>query len=290
MHFVLKIDVINNFIGNVNWSYWLQVIIVIASAYLLTFSMRKVIGFTINRQSKKVNVDPTNFSFIKNSISFIIYTIGLIVIFRITPSLKEFTKAIFAGAGILAAIIGFASQKAFSNIIGGIFILIFRPFRVKDTIELGNGNKGVVEEITLRHTIIRNYENRRIIIPNTIISDETIVNSDLIDERIKKFIEFQVSYDSDIDLAKHIIQYEAENHPLVIDHRSQEDISNGSPKVIVRVINLGDFGITIRAYVWTNKNDDAFIISCDLNEIILKRFKEANIEIPYPHRTIVMKK
>ena len=60
----------------------------------------------------------------------------------------------------MVAIIGFASQKAFSNIISGIFILIFKPFRVKDTIEFLDSTKGVVEEITLRHTIIRNYENR----------------------------------------------------------------------------------------------------------------------------------
>jgi small-conductance mechanosensitive channel len=243
----------------------------------------------VSRQSKKVNVDPTNFSFIKNSISFLIYTIGIIAIFYITPSLRTFSKALFAGAGILAAIIGFASQKAFSNIIGGVFILIFRPFRVTDTIELGNGNKGIVEEITLRHTIIRNYENRRIIIPNTIISDETIVNSTLIDEKIKKFVEFTVSYDSDLDLAKKIIYEEAVKHPLVVDNRSAEEIKNDKPKVALRVILLGDFGITIRAYVWSKSNDDAFVILCDLNELVKKRFDAEGVEIPYPHQTIVFK-
>ena len=85
-----------------------------------------------------------------------------------------------------------------------ITILVFRPFRVNDVIEIGTGTKGVVEEITLRHTIIRNYENRRIIIPNAIISEETIVNSNLIEEKIKKHIEFGISYESNVDLAKKI--------------------------------------------------------------------------------------
>ncbi len=272
-----------------NLNYWIKLLIVIISIYLLSLISRKLIGFFISRQSKRVNVDPTNFSFLKNSISFISFTIGLIIVFRITPSLSSLTKALFAGAGILAAVIGFASQKAFSNIVGGVFILIFRPFRVKDTIELGNGNRGVVEEITLRHTIIRNYENRRIIIPNSIISDETIINSDLIDETIKKIIEFQISYDSDVDLAKSILQREAERHPLIIDNRSKEDIAKGQPLVMIRVISLGEYAITLRAYVWAKSSDDAFVISCDLNEIILRSFKQEGIEIPYPHYSLLMK-
>lgn len=272
-----------------DWEYWLKVLVVVTGVYLFAFVIRKIMGLMIKRQSLKVNVDPTNFSFIKNSISFITYTVGLVIIFNITPALSQFSSAIFAGAGILAAIIGFASQKAFSNIIGGIFILIFRPFRVMDTIELGNGNRGVVEEITLRHTIIRNYENRRIIIPNAIISDETIVNSNLIDEKVKKFIEFGVSYTSDIDLAKEIIRNEASNHHLAIDNRTKEELENGTPKVVVRVINLGEYSITIRAYVWAKSSDDAFVIGCDLNELIKKRFDSEGIEIPYPYQSLIIK-
>lgn len=272
-----------------DWEYWLKVLVVVTGVYLFAFVIRKIMGLMIKRQSLKVNVDPTNFSFIKNSISFITYTVGLVIIFNITPALSQFSSAIFAGAGILAAIIGFASQKAFSNIIGGIFILIFRPFRVMDTIELGNGNRGVVEEITLRHTIIRNYENRRIIIPNAIISDETIVNSNLIDEKVKKFIEFGVSYTSNIDLAKEIIRNEASNHHLAIDNRTKEELENGTPKVVVRVINLGEYSITIRAYVWAKSSDDAFVIDCDLNELIKKRFDSEGIEIPYPYQSLIIK-
>ncbi|MCU4177047.1 mechanosensitive ion channel family protein [Carboxylicivirga sp. N1Y90] len=272
-----------------DWRYWLVVLAIIVGAQVISTLIRKLLSIFIKRQSRRVNVDPTNFSFLKNSISFVIYTAALIAIFFITPSLKSVSKALFASAGIFAAIVGFASQKAFSNIIGGIFILIFRPFRVTDVIEIGTINKGIVEEITLRHTIIRNYENRRIIIPNSVISDETIVNSNLIDEKIKKFVEFDISYESDMDLAKKIIYEEAIKHPLVHDNRSEEDIKENRPMVITRVIRLGEYSVTIRAYVWAKCNDDAFIINCDMNESVKKRFDEEGIIIPYPHRTIVHK-
>ncbi|MBI9069387.1 MAG: mechanosensitive ion channel family protein [Salinivirgaceae bacterium] len=272
-----------------DWKYWITVASIIVGVYGISFGLRKLAGVFINKQSLKVNVDPTNFSFLKNSISFVLYTGGLIAIFYVTPALKSLGTALFASAGIFAAILGFASQKAFSNIIGGVFILIFKPFRVKDPIELGNGNRGVVEEITLRHIIIRNYENRRIIIPNSVISEETIINSNLIDERIKKFVEFDVSYDADIDLAKKILYEEALAHPLLIDGRSEEQKLEKEPKVVIRVIKLGDYSITIRAYIWTKCNDDAFILNCDLNESVKKRFDTEGIEIPFPYRTIVYK-
>lgn len=274
---------------DLDWKYWITISSIAVGSYLLSFLFRRLLGLFIKRQSKKVKVDPTNFSFIKNSISFIIFTTAVIVIFYITPALNDLSKALFASAGIFAAIIAFASQKAFSNIIGGIFILIFRPFRVNDVIEVEGLNKGIVEEITLRHTIIRNYENRRIIIPNSIISDKTITNSSLIDEKIKKFVEFDISYESDVDLAKQIIAGEVLKHPLYIDTRPAKEIEKDSKKVLIRLIRLGEYSVTLRSYVWAKDNDDAFILHCDLNESVKKRFTKEGIEIPYPHRTIVPK-
>ncbi|WP_227006116.1 mechanosensitive ion channel family protein [Marinifilum sp. N1E240] len=272
-----------------NWKYWIIISSILIGAYVLAFVLRKLINLFVKRQSKKVNVDPTNFSFIKNSVSFFVYTGGLIAVFYVTPSLKNISAALFASAGIFAAIAGFASQKAFSNIVGGIFILIFRPFGVRDTIEIDNMHKGVVEEITLRHTIIRNYENRRIVIPNSIISDATIINSNIIDEKIKKFVEFEISYDSDIDKAKQIIREEAAKHPFLLDMRSDEEKANNTDQVIVRVVGLGEYSVKLRSYLWADCNDNAFVLHCDLNESVKKRFDENGIEIPFPYRTIINK-
>ena len=198
--------------------YVVFIAIVIFIAFAASMLLRIVINQFVRRFSDTIKADPTNFSFIKNSVSFLVYTIALVVIFYEIPSLKAFGKAIFAGAGILAAIIGFASQKAFSNIISGIFILIFKPFRVGDTVEFGSVYKGIVEEITLRHTVIKDYENRRVLVPNSIISDDTIINSNVTDTMIRKHVVFGISYDSDVDKAIKIIQEEAIKHPLFIVH------------------------------------------------------------------------
>jgi small-conductance mechanosensitive channel len=206
------------------------------------------------------------------------------------PKLKALAITLFAGAGILVAIIGFAAQQAFSNIIGGIFIVIFKPFRVGDMIKVGSLPYGLVEDITLRHTVINNFENKRIIIPNSIISSENIINDSIEDSKIRRWIEVGISYDSDIDLAMRIIQEEALKHPDCIDVRTQEEKDAGIPQVLVRLISFGDFSINLRAYVWTSNPIQAPHMHYEINKNIKKRFDVEGVEIPFPYRTLVYKK
>ena len=280
---------ISSIMDNDAVKYSILIIVTASVATILSIVLRKILNVFISKYAKKLKTDPTNFSFIKNSVGFIIYSFALIFIFYKIPYLKSIGTALFAGVGIVAIVVGFASQKAFTNIISGIFILMFKPFKISDIIEFKDGQKGIVEEITLRHTIIKDYENRRIIIPNSVISEETIINSNINDEKIRKHIEISISYDSDIDKAMEILRNEAQNHPLAIDNRTQQEKTNNDPIVIVRVIALSDFSVDLKAYVWTTGNDNAFVLKCDLLKSVKHRFDKEGIEIPFPYRTLVYK-
>lgn len=278
-------------VSYLNFKYLDHILLIVSTiivAFLLSLILRKTAQTIITKYSERIKVDPTNYSFLKNSLSFIIFSIAIIFIFVKIPFFNSLGNALFAGAGVTAAAIAFASQKAISNIVSGIFILIFKPFRVGDTIYFST-YKGVVEEITLRHTVIKDYENRRIVIPNSIISEDIIVNSDISDEKIRKHLEFGISYDSNIDKAIEIIQKEAEKHPLLIDNRSYHEINNGTPLVLVRVVEHGEYAIKLKAYLWCQGNDNAFILSCDLLKSVKEEFDKNGIEIPFPYRTIVYK-
>lgn len=270
-------------------NYILLIVITGVIAVVLSQILRKLLSVFITKYAEKLKTDPTNFLFIKNSVGFVIYTSAIIFIFYKIPYLKSLGTALFAGAGILAVVIGFASQSALSNIISGIFILIFKPVKVSDIIEFKDGLRGTVEEITLRHILIKDFENKRIVIPNSIISDETIINSNIKDEKIRKHLVFSISYDSNIDNTMDIIRDEAQNHPLLLDNRTEEEISKDTPMVITRVISLSDFSIDIKAYLWAANISDAFSMSCDLLKSVKGRFDKEGIEIPFPHRTIVYK-
>lgn len=250
----------------------------------------RLLRISFERSSKHLKVDETNYKFFRHFVSGVIYIVGIgLAIFAI-PSLRTISVSLFAGAGILAVIIGFASQHAFSNIVSGIFITIFKPFRVGDRITLGVDLRGIVEDINLRHTIIRTFENKRVIIPNSVISDERIENASIEDEKICKYINFGISYDSNIDKAMKIMREEAEKHPNCIDNRTADEKKKKIPKVTVRVIGFSDSSVDLRAWVWAKNPADAFVLGCDLNKSIKEKFDKSKIEIPFPHRTIVYKK
>ena len=224
--------------------------------------------------------DPTNYLFFQHIITASIYIAGFSAALYMIPSLRTLSASLLAGAGIFAVAIGFASQKAFSNIISGLFIVIFKPFRINDRLSIGNDIAGIVEDITLRHTVVRSYENKRFVIPNAYISEEVLVNADITDHKIRKFIFFKVDYQTDLTQAIQIIRELAENHPLTLDQRTPEDIENATSKVDVNVTEWGDYGIVIRAAIWANDSADAFSIQCELNETVKAKFDAEGIKIP----------
>ena len=203
----------------------------------------------------------------RHAIRALIYIIGLSMAIFTVPSLKLLASSLLAGAGVLAIALGFASQHALSNIISGVFIVVFKPFRVNDHLRI-SGLSGVVEDITLRHTVIRDFENRRIIIPNSKISEEIIINADFEDDKICKWIEIGISYDSDIEKAKQIIKNQIINHPLSIDGRTPEEKSEGVELALVKVISLGDSSVNLKGWAWAKDSPDAFNMGCDLIESI----------------------
>jgi len=253
--------------------------------------VRWILSIIFRRMNRgeKQRFDPTTYSFLTNAISFSFFLIAFVVFIFGVPQLRVYGEKIFVGAGILTVAIGFASQSALSNIVGGLFIVAFRPFRVNDIVTIGT-NWGVIEDITLRHTVIRNFENRRIIIPNSMISNETIINSTINDVKICNFLELSVAFESNVDLAFSIIEEEALAHPLCIDNRKPEDIEEGIPQVRLRILSWLDSGVHIRAMIWTEDITKGVLLKSDLYKTLLARFNKEGIEIPYPHRTLVDKK
>lgn len=260
----------------------------------VTFLVERIVSFLLTRligkNLKKVGAAPTNFIFFTYLISGIIYIGGFILMIYSIPPLKNIAASLFAGAGILAAIIGFASQQAISNMVSGLFIVISKPFKVGDRVDIGTSYEGYVEDITLRHTVIRNFENRKIIIPNSIINSEYIINSSVDKDMICRHIEFNISYKANIDHAMEIIRDEAEKHPETQDHRSPDEIAAGYPKVGVRVVELGEYYVKLRAWVWAIDSPGSFHIYTDMRKSVKERFEREGIEFPYPIRKIVEEK
>ncbi len=259
--------------------------------FLIAGIARKIFSRFLNKLEQNQNLDKTNYYFLRYVIIALIYSIGFTLAIYSIPALRAIGATLLAGAGVLALAVSFASQQALSNIVSGLFIVLFKPFKIKDRVIIKSRDlEGIIEDITLRHTVIKDFENKRIIVPNSIISNEIIINADYIEARVCRHLVFGISYDSSIENARKIIQQEAEKHPLIVDNRTKLDKKNNVPLVVVRVINLGESSIDLKAFIWVDNQINASILASDLLERIKNRFDKENIEIPYPHRKLVISK
>jgi small-conductance mechanosensitive channel len=279
------------------WLSWdIAVITFVFLIVILTFFFAKLIDRLLKAYfvlaSKKMNIDETTYGLVRRIIVAVVYFSGFLVIIFSIPSLRDLSIALFAGAGFAGIVIGMAAQNTLSNIIAGVALATFRPFRVGDLLTI-HGEYGRVTDITLGYTKIRTWDNRRLNIPNHIISDEAIINWSIDDPSVNWTVEVGISYDSDIDLARRIMIAEARKHPEVM---SYEDLLHYQPytkegdEVSVLVTELADFSVNLKLYLWVRDRSVAYATGCELKESIKKSFDAEGVEIPFPYRTIVYKK
>lgn len=253
-------------------------LIVIATFVVARIINRFLLGY-FRAVSKKLNVEETTYAVLRHFIVALVYLAGIILIVSSIPQLRSISVALLAGAGFAGIVIGLAAQRTLSNLISGISLAVFRPFRIGDVLSIRD-EYGTVEDITLRHTVIKTWVNKRLIIPKSIISDEAIVNWTIGDLPVLWHVDFGIAYDADINLARSIILDEIDKHQDVMHDRDRK----------VMVLELSDFSVNLRAVLWVRDRPTAWGTGCDIRESVKKRFDKEGVEIPFPYRTIVYKK
>ncbi|HJH30028.1 MAG TPA: mechanosensitive ion channel family protein [Methanosarcinaceae archaeon] len=263
---------------------------------IATIIVAKIVDSLLKAQlkllSSKMNIDETVYGLLRRIVVAFVYLAGILIVISSVPFLENISFAIFASAGFAGLVVGMAAQSSLSNIISGISLAAFRPFGVGDLVTI-HDEYGTVSDITLGHTVVTTWDNRRLIIPNHIISDEAIINWSISDPTILWPIDIGIGYDADIDHARSIMIKEAKNHANVLhlnDVRRYHPEIVGGKEMRVVVTELGDFAVNLRLTFWVSDRSVAFITGCELIESIKKRFDAEGIEIPYPYRTIVYKK
>lgn len=187
------------------------------------------------------------------------------------------TTSFIAVIGAAGLAIGLALQGSLANFAGGVLILIFKPFKVGDTIE-AQGYLGAVAEIQILYTVVNTFDNRRIVIPNGSLSNATLVNVSIYDKR-RCDMTFGIHYDDDIDKAKAILQRLFDE-----DERSLKD---PAPRICVGALGDSSVDLMFRAWVAT---DDLWPYYWDMQEKVKKAFDAEGITIPFPQRDVHMYK
>lgn len=218
--------------------------------------------------------------FLKSIITVLLYVAGIVAIFMQFESTEKITNSMLTSSGIIVAVAVFAAQESLNDIIGGMMLSWSKPFEIGERVSIiGLNIIGTVEGITIRHTIIRTFNNSRIVIPNSVLNKQVIENNSNEDSRAGNFLDITISYESDIDKAIEIILNNVKSHELVL-------ITDETP-VSVSVRSLGENGVELRSQIWTRYVGENFRTCSDLRKSIYREFKENNIEISYKHIKLV---
>jgi small-conductance mechanosensitive channel len=271
-----------------NFSSWAVFFLFVIGTLVIGYLFRRFFRRFVVNSSRLMNNDPTNYKFLGHVIAAIIYIVGFSWGIYETQALKSVATSLLAGAGILAVAVGFASQQALGNLVSGIMIVIFKPFHVNDRLTIRGTFSGIVEDITLRHTVIRDFENKRIIVPNMVISNEILINADFDDPSVCRFIEFPFDFNENLEKVKEILSEVITAHPDFIDKRTEEEKENGVPQCQIKLVKVLEYGVLVRAYAWASDNGKAFQLASDVIEEILIKFKKEGISIAVPRNKIAI--
>jgi small conductance mechanosensitive channel len=234
------------------------------------YVLARLITALVKRLLEQASIEATLVSFTTH---LLYYFLLLFVGVAALNTLGIATASLVAVLGAAGLAVGLALQGSLSNFAAGVLIIIFRPYKVGDFVEL-DGKTGYVAAVEILYTILRTLDNKAVIVPNAAATGNIIVNYSA-NDYIRLDLIYGISYGDSILKAKQII----------LDVMAQHDKVLAEPKASVGVWELGDNSVNLvaRPYVQV---DDMTRVKLDLNEQVKLRFDAEGISIPFPQRDV----
>ena len=249
-------------------SIFFFVIIIILFAIFSRLLRKKILKTVFTKLKIDVGIQFT----LLRITQYIIVSIGIIVAFQFVGISLSGLAVIL---GFLSVGIGFGLQNITSNFIAGLILLFERPIKVGDRVSVAD-KEGDVLNINIRSTTIRSLNNISIIVPNSEFISSSVINWSHGDPKIRIDLDVGVSYSSDIDVVLESLMEVAKANEEVLT----------IPKPEVHFVNFGDSSWNMRIRVWITDPKRFYYVRSDLNIAIVRKFKERNVEIPFPQRDV----
>ncbi len=250
--------------------------IVIFSLFLLIYLSAKLKKLLVNRIFPRYHLDIGISQSIATIIRYTLVTLGIYIIFQ-TSGIDLSALGLLIGA--LGIGIGFGLQNVTNNFISGIIILFERPIKVGDRVEVDD-IVGTVESISARSTTIITNDNIGVIVPNSDFINERVINWSLNDRNVRFNFPVGVSYKEDPSIIRKLLIEVADENPGVLQN----------PKPDVLFEEFGDSSLNFNLRVWSQEySSKPQVLKSQLYYAIFEKFKQNNIEIPFPQRDLHLK-
>jgi small conductance mechanosensitive channel len=246
---------------------------IILKAIVLLLIGRWLIKFLLRQLGKgldKYEIDPSLGTFFKSFLSAILWVVLLIAVATTLGMQMTSFVAILGAAGLA---VGLALQGSLANFAGGVLILVFKPFRVGDTIE-AQGTLGSVESIDILYTKVRNFDNKVVTIPNGALANNSIVN---LSQKPTRRVEMAVGVAYGTDLKK--------TRKVILDVLKKDERIHADPEPVVKFTSFGDSSLDLSVRCWADAGD-LWPVYWDNMEALKEAFEANEIEIPFPQRDV----
>ena len=228
-------------------------------------------------QKTKSSVDDDLLTLFHRISKIILYLLGVLYILtlwgiEIAPLL--------ASLGIAGIAVAFALQTTLGNIFGGVALIVDKAFRIGDVVELGDGTLGTVDKVSLRSTRIKTWDNEMVTIPNGKLADSRITNWHMPDRRVRITVSFSVEYGSKPEKVKKVVMELITKHKKILKE----------PAPYILFTEMADFSLDFIARFWIEDISDKIFVKDEITTDIYKTLNKNRIGIPFPTRTVHLKK
>ncbi|GHA16774.1 hypothetical protein GCM10007989_09890 [Devosia pacifica] len=276
-------DTVETWLTYLHPDKWSGALIILAlfliAGLLLSYLLRRMIRLIVERDHDN-RLDKMSVGFLSKVASAFVWIMIVMLYAHLIPALDKLATALLASVSVASVVFGLAAQSTLSNFVAGFSLIFYRPFRLGDKLQInapGGVETGVVEDVSLGYTMLKTFDNRRVIISNSSISSTTMINLSTKEQRTMALVPISISYDSDIDAARALILEIAGTVPDV------EEVV-GCP-----VTNLGASSVDFSLRVWCADSGIAAGVKNSVLEAVKKRFDSAGIEIPYAYQNVLIK-
>lgn len=254
---------------NIVKTFGIFVAIIMISNYLIS-----LIFNYISKKTKAVHL-----RFTKSVLNVIIDIVAFYSLAQQFELTKDISKVLLQSGSLILAIATFAAQQALGNVISGVSLSVSKPYNVDEKIRVVLGGtviaEGLVKDVTMRHTIIYQFNGESCIVPNSVMDSAVIINTNFT-ENIGNYVEIEIGYGADIKKAIAIMRKLCVEHELTLNTEANNVTASGYTQN----------GVILKTIVWTQNLNDSFQACSDIRVALVKAYNENGIEIPYQTVTI----
>lgn len=259
-----------------------------AIVYAITFAflawlVGRVLRTAVQRLlagDKHEHVDLMAVKFLAKLVRYCVYVFAFIFYAHVVPAMAGLGTASLTSISVITVIVGLAAQNTLGNLVAGISLLLYRPFKLGDRLQVvapTGLETGTVESLTLGYTLLKTDDNRGVVVPNSLMASQTTINLTGNDSRAVCSVPIGISYDSDIDKARGILLDVAGKNP------------NAKEVCGCLLTQLGNSAMVLTLEVWCADSLTAVTLRCDLLEQATKRFALEGIGLPITQTTVTLK-